>query len=88
MKINKVKYNSFLASYNMHKAYLFDILFTWFRLTQILIINKLFTKGHKIFLQRMTNYLEINNSLSWKALEPWIKVRNSLKISFSCQKKL
>ena len=32
-------------------VYLYDILFTWFLLTQILMINKLFTKGHKNFLE-------------------------------------
>ena len=48
-------------SYNV---YLFDILLTWFLLTQILMINKLFTKGHTIFLERMTYHLEIKNSLS------------------------
>ena len=71
----------------MYDAYLFDILFTWFLLTQILMITKLFTKGHKIFLERMTNHLEIKNSLSWKVLEPRRNVRNSLELSFSCQKK-
>ena len=40
-------------------VYLFDILITWFLLTQILIINKLFTKGHKLFLERMPNHPEI-----------------------------
>ena len=45
---------------NMHDGYLFDILFTWFLLTQILMIHKLFTKGHKIFLEIMTNHLETN----------------------------
>ena len=34
---------------NMYDVYLFDILFTWFLLTQILMIKKLFTKSHKIF---------------------------------------
>ena len=74
----------------MYDDYLFDILFTWFLLTQIhvLLINKLFTKGHKIFLERMTKHLEIKNILSWKFLEPWRKIRNSLELSFSSQKKL
>ena len=48
----------------MYDLYLFDILFTWFLLTQILMINNLFTKGHKTFLERMTNHLEIINILS------------------------
>ena len=81
MNINK-------ASCNMYDAYLFDILFTWFLLTKISMIIKLFTKFHKLFLERMTNHLEINNSLSWKILEPWRKVCNSLKLSFSCKKKI
>ena len=72
----------------MYDVYLFDILFTWFLLTQILMINKLFTKGHKIFLERMTNHLEIKNILSWKFLKSWRKIPNSLELSFSCQKKL
>ena len=72
----------------MSDVYLYDILFTWFLLTQILTINKLFTKGHKIFLEKMTNHREIKNNLSWKVLEPWRKVQNSLELSFSCQKKL
>ena len=36
----------------MYDVYFFDILLTWFLLTQILMINK-------IFLERMTNHLEI-----------------------------
>ena len=52
------------------------------------MINKLFTKGHKTFLERMTNYLEIKKSLAPKVLEPWRKVCNLLELSFSCQKKL
>ena len=71
----------------MYDVYLFDILFAWFLLTQILMINKLFTEGHKIFLERMTNRLEIKNILSWKFLEPWRKICNSLELSFLCQKK-
>ena len=43
---------------------------------------------HEIFLEKMTNHLEIKNSLPWKVLEPWRKIQNSLKLSFSCQKKL
>ena len=43
---------------NMYDIDLSDILFTWFLLAQILMINKLFTKVHKIFLERMTNHLE------------------------------
>ena len=53
------------------------MLFTKFLLSQILemlIINKLFTKCHKTFLERMTNHLEIKNSLSLKVLEPWGKI--------------
>ena len=50
------------------------------------MINKLFTEGHNIFLKRMTNHLEIKNSLSWKFLEPWRKILNSLELSFSCQR--
>ena len=42
---------------------LFDILFTWFPLTQILTINKLFTEGHKIFLEGKTNHQEIKISM-------------------------
>ena len=42
-------------------------------MTQILMINKLFTEGHKIFLERTTNHLEIKNILSWRFLEPWRK---------------
>ena len=72
---------------SVYDVYLYDILFTWF-LTQILMINKLFTKIHKIFLERMTNHLEIKNSLSWKVLEPWRKVWNSLELPFSCQKNI
>ena len=75
-------------SCNMYDVYLFDMLFAWFLLTQILIINMLFNKGHRIFLERMTNHLEIKNILSWKFLEPWRKIRNYLELSFSCQKKL
>ena len=70
----------------MYEVYLFDILFTWFLLTQILMINKLFTEGHKIFLERITNHLEIKSSLSWKVLEPWRKIRNSLELSFHVKK--
>ena len=66
---------------------LFDILIAWFLLTQILMINKLLTKGHNAFLERMPNHLEIKNSLSWTFLEPWINP-NSLELSFSCKKKL
>ena len=36
----------------MYDVYLFDKLFTWFLLTQILMINKLFTKGHKFFSRK------------------------------------
>ena len=72
----------------MYDVYLFDILFTWFLLTQILMKYKLLTKGHKIFLERMRNHLEIKNILSWKFLEPWRKIPNSLVLSFSCQRKL
>ena len=73
----------------MYTVYLFDILFVWFLKTQILMINKLFTEGHKIFLERMTNHLEIKNILSWKFMEPWRKIQNSLELSFLlCQKKL
>ena len=53
------------------------MLFTKFLLSQILemlIINKLFTKCHMTFLERMTNHLEIKNSLSLKVLEPWRKI--------------
>ena len=72
----------------MYDVYLFDILLTWFLLTQILI-NKLVTKGrHKILLERIANHLEIKNIISWKFLEPWRKIRNYLELSFSCQKKL
>ena len=46
----------------MYDVYLFHILFPWFLLTQILMINKIFTKGHTIFLERMTNQLGIKNS--------------------------
>ena len=74
--------------FNMYDVYLFHILFTWFLLTQIIMIKKLFTKGHKIFLERMANHLEIKTSLSWKVLEPWRKGRNSLELSFSYKKKL
>ena len=70
----------------MYDVYLFDILFTWFLFAQILMINKLFTKVHKIFLERMTNHLESKNILSWKFLEPWRKIKNSLELSFSCQR--
>ena len=72
----------------MYDVYFFDILFTWFLLIQLLMINKLFTEGHKIFLERPTIHLEIKNSLSWKVLETWGKVQNFLELSFSCQKKL
>ena len=61
---------------NRYDVYLFDILITWFLLTQILMINKLFIKGDKVSLERMTNHLEITNILSWKFLE----------LSFPCQK--
>ena len=61
-----------------------EILFTWFLLTQILMKNKLFTKGHKIFQERMTNHLEIKNSLSLKVLEVW----NSLELFFMPKKLL
>ena len=46
----------------MHDVYLFDILLLlfFFLLTKILMINKLFIKGHKIFLERMTKHLETN----------------------------
>ena len=50
-------------SCNMSDVYLFDMLFTWFLLTQILMIKMLFTKGHRIFLERMTNHLDIKNIL-------------------------
>ena len=30
----------------------------------------------------MTNHLEVKNSSSWKVLEPWRKVRNSLALFF------
>ena len=43
----------------MYDVYLFDILFTWFLLTQILMIYKLLTKGRKIFLEKMRNHIEI-----------------------------
>ena len=46
-----------------------------------------FTEGHKIFLEGLTNYLEIKNSLSWKFLEPLGKIQDSLELSFSFQKK-
>ena len=36
----------------MFDVYLFDILFIWFLLSQILMINKLFTEGHKIFSRK------------------------------------
>ena len=51
------------------------------------MINKLFTEGHEIFLERMTNHIEIQKSLSWKVLEPWRKVRNSLELSCSWQQR-
>ena len=66
----------------MYDVYLFDILFAWFLLNQLLVINKLFTKGHKIFLEGMTYHLEIKNILSWKFLEPWRKIQNSLELFF------
>ena len=72
----------------MYDVYLFDILFTWFLLTKILMIYKLFTEGHNTFLEIMTNHLEIENILSVKFLGPWRKILNSLKLSFLCQKKL
>ena len=72
----------------MYDVYLFDILFTWFLLTQILMINKLCIKGHNIFLERMTKQLETKNSLSWKVLEPWRKFQISLELTISCQEKL
>ena len=43
----------------MYGVYLFDILFTWFLLTKILMISKLFTKDKNDCLERMTNHLEI-----------------------------
>ena len=43
----------------MYDVYLFDILISLFLLTQILMTNKLFTKGHTIFLERKTNQTEI-----------------------------
>ena len=63
-------------------------MFTSFLLTQLLMISKLFTEGHNTFLQRMVHHLEIENILSWKFLEPWKKIWNSLELSFSCQKQL
>ena len=43
---------------------------------------------HEIFVEKTTNHLEIKKSLSWKVMEPWRKVGNSLELSLSCQKKL
>ena len=54
----------------MYDVYLFDILFTWFLLTQMLMLNMLFTKSNKTFLERVANHQEINKSLSWKVLGP------------------
>ena len=42
--------------------------------------------GNEIFLKRMTNHLEIKNSLSWKVLEPWRKVRNSQELFFHAKR--
>ena len=44
----------------------------------MLMLNMLFTKGPKTFLERVANHLEINNSLSWKVLEP---LRKSLEFT-------
>ena len=38
-----MNYNANMSYCNMYDVYLFDVLFTWFLLTQILMINKLFT---------------------------------------------
>ena len=46
----------------MYDVYLFDILFAWFLLTKILMINMLLTKSHKIYQEGMTYHLEIKNS--------------------------
>ena len=40
------------------------------------------------FLERLTNHLEIKNSLSWKVLQPWRKVLNSPELSFSSAERL
>ena len=45
--------------------------------------NRLFTKGHKPFLERMTNHIEIKIILSWKFLEPWKKSRILLNFLFN-----
>ena len=37
---------------------------------------------HKIVLEKLTNHLQIINSLSWKDLEPWKKAWNSLELFF------
>ena len=65
----------------MHDAYLFDILFAYFLLTQILMINKLFTLVIR-FLVKMTNHLEIENILSLNILESLRKIQNSVELSF------
>ena len=65
----------------MHDAYLFDILFAYFLLTQILMINKLFTMVIR-FLVKMTNHLEIKNILSLNILESLRKIKNSVELSF------
>ena len=54
---------------------MFICLICWLsQILEILIIKKFFTKCHKTFPERMTNHLEIINSLSLKVLEPWRKI--------------
>ena len=54
----------------------------------ILMINKIFTKGHTIFLEGMTLRLEFKYILAWKLAKVWRKIQNALELSFQCQKRL
>ena len=47
----------------MYDAYMNDMLFNWFLFTQIMTMNTLFTKGHKILLERMTKHLDIKKKI-------------------------
>ena len=41
--------------------------------------------SHKIFLEKMTNHLEIKNVLSQNILESLRKIQNYVELSFLCQ---
>ena len=74
---------------NIYAAYLFDILFTYTVSIDPDIDGKhVIFFCHKLFLEKMTNWLEIKNIPSQKFIESSSKVQNFVELSFSCQYKL